>query len=70
MLFSGRDLIRFRLPNTKKPEEWLRKIARESNFKATYHKGRFLYSCGKECDLLRLEYLPQEQIYEAEWGYD
>jgi len=69
-IMGERFVVRFRLPDTRTPEEWLRVIATESRFPRTYHKSRFVYDCGGNCDLTRLEYHPADGVYEACGGWD
>jgi len=67
-IMGGRVHVTFRLPATKRPEEWLEGIAGESGL-ARYKVSDLLYDC-EERDLWRLEYLPDKKLYVAEWGWD
>ena len=62
--------VEFTLPTDKPPEVWLQDIATLSGLKDRFKKTKFLYDCGSECDLLRLEYLPKQNLYIAESGWD
>lgn len=62
--------VEFTLPTDKPPEAWLQDIATLSEVKDRFKKTKFLYDCGAECDLLRLEYLPERNLYVAESGWD
>ena len=62
--------VQFKLPTDRTPAAWLRQIAQDSGFRHGFHKGRFTYDCGDQCDLLRLEYHPNNDIFEANGGWD
>ena len=63
-------IVTFRLPDNKSPSEWLKAIARDSGMKDSYKKNQYLYDCGEDCDLWRLQYLPAKKLYQAEGGWD
>jgi hypothetical protein len=77
--------IRFTLPRTRSPHGWLKHIWQQNNFAPGSQERPFLYSAyhtsspephttHKRSDLHHghrsLEYLPAEQIYQAEIGTD
>lgn len=69
-IMGMRFYIEFSLPTNKLPEVWLQDIATRSGMKERYKRTNYLYDCDTECDLLRLEYLPDKNIYIAEAGWD
>jgi hypothetical protein len=48
----------------------LKEIAAKSKFPPSYRVNATVYDCGGACDVLRIEYLPKEKLYEARGGWD
>jgi hypothetical protein len=60
--------VRFRLPQTRSSQEWVRFIAKQSSLDVK--QNEFLYEANpKTSDYMKIEFLPDENIYEAvaEW---
>lgn len=69
-IMGMRFSVYFTLPKSMTPEKWLTVIASDSSFQPSYRKGAYFYDCGNDCDLLKLQYLPEQDIYIAEAGWD
>jgi len=69
-IMGMRYVVLFEAPSNESPEIYLEKIAKDSGFKPSYKQGPYLWDCRKECDLWRLEYLPDKKLYQAQWGWD
>jgi len=67
MGFKG--IIRFKLPESKKVEEWLQIIAEKSGI-LKYKKNEFLYLYEENDMIYRLQYFPDKKIYEAEFSWE
>lgn len=63
-------IVEFKLPSNQLPEDWLKTIAERSNIKPSYRKTPYLFDCGKECDLFKLQYIPEQHMYIATAGWD
>ena len=71
--------VKFRLPKTKSPEQWLAEIAEASGL-AEYREHKYAYDAGrkacersgreKKLNTYRLEYTPSTDGYSATWGWD
>ena len=59
--------VRFKLPATRSPKEWIEIIARRSGIDA-YKKNDYLYDGGR--DVYTIEYLPAQELYEAVYQWD
>jgi len=69
--FMGfRFKVIFRLPDKKKPEEWINEIVTKSNISDKLKVNNLLYDCKNKCDLFRLQYNPETNYYEVEAGWD
>lgn len=66
-IMGGGFLVRFILPNTKKPKEWLTEIAEKSELMA-YKKSEWMFDAGD--DVRRAEYIPEKRVFEVEWMWD
>lgn len=69
-IMGMRFTVRFTLPRDRTPEQWLALIAAESGAKPDYKKGSYIYDCAKDCDLWKLQYIPEEDVYVAQAGWD
>ena len=62
--------IIFQLPLDKSPSEWLSSIVNESGIERSFRVNEHLYDCLDKCDLLKIEYLPENEYYEISAGWD
>lgn len=69
-IMGGSFTVEFSLPEDNTPEQWLDQIAKASGINPNYKKGVYAYDCENECDLSRLTYIPEKQIYIASAGWD
>ncbi len=61
--------VRFRLPETRKPDEWVRSIAERGPVPVRHHA--LLYEADpKRSDYRKVEYLPAAGLYEIQFGWD
>lgn len=64
---GGGEKVRFTLPNTKTPGEWLGLMAARRGI-ANYPDGPYRYD--SRDDVNSVEYFPESQFYEAEYHWD
>lgn len=64
--------VRFRLPNTKTPEDWLERIATTfAGGDGMHRKGRYAFQAdSRHYDLGSLDYEPSTGVYHVEAGWD
>lgn len=68
VLMGGGYIVVFRLPNTKQPVQWLEQIAAKSNGLLACRKSKLMFDCRD--DIRRLEYIPDRNVFEAEYMWD
>ncbi|MEM0503201.1 MAG: hypothetical protein QXT58_00665 [Archaeoglobaceae archaeon] len=62
-------VIKFYLPSTKLPKEWIEIIAQKSGLTSRYRINELLYE-EERGDYRRIQYLPEEDLYIVEYGWD
>lgn len=61
----SKSTIRFTLPDSRPPDQWLRVIASNYHIK-NYHHSRFLYRYRYKDGMVSITYLPSARVYEVE----
>jgi len=63
-------IVKFRLPPTKYPTEWIEIIASKSNLDKNWKINKFLYKYEKNDIYIKLQYLPTEDLYIVEYYWE
>jgi RHS repeat-associated protein len=63
-------VVKFHLPPTKHPTEWIEIIASKSNLDKNWKINKFLYKYEKDDIYIKLQYLPTEDSYIVEYYWE
>lgn len=62
-------IVKFHLPPTKSPEEWIKVITQKSGYISKYRVNKLLYEEQKEDIYRGIQYLSKEGLYVAKYSW-